>query len=156
VLEQNFAVLQVPTVVWELNNSHDALLPVLRREAQLKFLGLETKHHGPRLPTRDIVAKRTLRPYRRDVLYLRAMSAETEQITFRAHTEATVRWTTADALLRSVGQQRSDLEQRFRALVIRARQFYPMPPDLVIQAPIVVQLVDRRSDKGIPLPRISQ
>jgi hypothetical protein len=86
--------------------------------------------------------------------YLRAMSSETGGNPFRANTEVTVRWSTANALVGRIGQLRSEVEHRFRSLVDRARQFHPIPSDLLVQPPIDVQLVDRRSDRTAPLPKI--
>jgi hypothetical protein len=89
--------------------------------------------------------------------YLRAMSPETEGMPFRAETIATVRWSTAAALLQSVRELRSQVEQRFRSLVNRARQSRRAPMDLgVPPLRIDVHLVDRRINKATPLPKISQ
>ena len=89
------------------------------------------------------------------VEYLRAMSPQTGRIPFRAHTEVTVPWSTADALLERVRQLRSELEQRFRSLVEGARQSGHVPPNFLFQPrPIEVDVVDQRSDRGVLLPGI--
>jgi hypothetical protein len=87
--------------------------------------------------------------------YLLAMSADMG-IRFRAHTEVTVRWSTAEALLQRVRQSRAEVEQRFRSTVERARRFYPVPPSLVVQPTVEVHLVDRRVDTAVPLPKIGR
>jgi len=90
------------------------------------------------------------------VEYLRAMSRGTGMSSFRAHSVETVTWSTADALSQRVRELRSQVEGRFRSLVDSARQFRSIPSDLVVQPSIEVQVVDRRSDKTVPLPKFGR
>ena len=90
------------------------------------------------------------------VEYLRAMSLETGGIPFRAHTVETVPWSTADALSQRVRELRPLVEQRFRSLVDGARRFRSVPADLVVQPPIDLRIIDRRSDKAVPLPKFGR
>ena len=90
------------------------------------------------------------------VEYLRAMSPNTGLNPFRAHTVEIVAWSTADALSQRVWELRALVERRFRFLVDRARQFRSFPPDLVVQPPIDLHIVDRRSNKAVPLPTFAR
>lgn len=47
---------------------------------------------------------------------------------------------------------RALVEGRFRSLVDRARQVRSLPPDLALQPPIELRVVDQRSNKAVPLP----
>jgi len=87
------------------------------------------------------------------VEYLRAMSPNTGGSAFRAHSVETVVWSTADALSRRVRELHSLVERRFRSLVESTRQFRCVSSDLVVQPSIEVQVIDRRSDKTVPLPK---
>ena len=90
------------------------------------------------------------------VEYLRAMSPGTGGNSFRAHSAETVAWSTADALSQRVRELRSLVDRRFRSLVESARQFRSIPSDPVAQPSIEVQVIDRRSDKTVPLPKFDR
>ena len=87
------------------------------------------------------------------IIYLRAMSPDTGGIPFRAQTVETVVWSTPDAFSRRVRELRALVEQRFRHLIDRGRQFQYISPDLLVQPAIEVLVMDRRSDKTVPLPQ---
>jgi hypothetical protein len=88
--------------------------------------------------------------------YLRAMSADPIENPFRAHTETTVTWSTADALTQRVQELRSDIERRFRSLIYRAQQFSSVPRSAVVIPPIELRIVDQRTIKAVPLPNIAR
>jgi hypothetical protein len=88
------------------------------------------------------------------VTFLRAMSADTGTMPFRAHTQVFVGWSTAEALLQRVQDLRDGVEQRFRGVVERARHYYPVPDASLLDPPIDLRLVDQRRDQTVPLPKI--
>ena len=87
--------------------------------------------------------------------YLRAMSPDPGGHPFRAHTEETVAWSTAEALRRRVEELHSLVERRFQSLIYGAQEFTSTPLSTV-SAPIAVRIVDQRSKKSVPLPKIGR
>jgi hypothetical protein len=90
------------------------------------------------------------------VEYLRAMSPDTGGNPFRAQTVEVATWSTADDLSQRVRELRSLVERRFRSLVDRARQFRSIPPNLMVQPPIDLHMVDQRSNQAVPLPTFAR
>lgn len=87
--------------------------------------------------------------------YLQAMSPQPAAVALRAHTFATVAWSTAAALSQRVEELRSGVELQFRSLVEDVRQAVPglkTRPNAVL--PIEVHLVDRRVDQTERLHQI--
>ena len=87
--------------------------------------------------------------------YLHAM-ADAGAVPLRAETSDTVRWTTADVLVSRARELRAQVIRHLRYLVERAGRLRPLPAGLAIDPPVDVRLVDYRSDKTVPLPRIEQ
>lgn len=88
--------------------------------------------------------------------YLQAMLEPGTPPTLRAETDVSIRWSTADALIGSVEQLRSDIEHRYQFLVGALVRANRLPNDVAatLRPHVDVQVFDRRIDKSVPLPAI--